>query len=218
MGINGRVASETARVLVVDDHSAVRSGIEALLAGEPGLEPVATACGAEEALVLARQQRPDVAIVDFQLGDRDGLSLCRQLKELPDPARVVVYSAYADGPMAVAGVIAGADGVVHKSALASELCDTVREVAAGRTAIPPAAPGAQAIVAAKLDPEDLPILAMLLDGTDADEIARVLGMRPSWLAARRWAMLERLRRLPTRRDASKASRTEPDWPTGALPA
>jgi DNA-binding NarL/FixJ family response regulator len=215
MGINGRVASQTARVLVVDDHSAVRSGIEALLAGEPGLEPVAAAGGAAEALALARERRPDVAIVDFQLGDLDGLTLCRQLKELPDPTGVVLYSAYADGPLALAGVIAGADGVVHKSALASELCDTVRTVAAGGTVIPPAAPGAHAVVAARLDPEDLPILAMLLDGTAPDEIARVLGMGPGWLAARRWGMLERLRRLPTRRDAT-AHPDEPDWPEGAL--
>jgi DNA-binding NarL/FixJ family response regulator len=214
MGLNGRVASQTARVLVVDDHSAVRSGVEALLAGEPDLEPVGTAGGAEEALALARETRPDVAIVDFQLGDRDGLSLCRQLKELPEPARVVLYSAYADGPLALAGVIAGADGVVHKAALASELCDTVRAVAAGRTAIPPAAPGAQAVVAARLDPDDLPILAMLLDGTDPDEIARVLGMRPGWLAARRWAMLERLRRMPSRR-GSPAAGEDADWPTGS---
>jgi DNA-binding NarL/FixJ family response regulator len=217
MGINGHVASKTARVLVVDDHSAVRSGVAALLEGEPGLEPVGTACGAEEALALARQHRPDVAIVDFQLGDRDGLSLCRQLKELPNPASVVVYSAYADGPMALAGVIAGADGVVHKAALASELCDAVRRVAAGGRAIPPAAPAARAVVAARLDPEDLPILAMLLDGTEPDEIARVLGMRPKWLKARRWAMLERLRRMPTRRNAA-ADPDEPDWPTGAMPA
>jgi DNA-binding NarL/FixJ family response regulator len=215
MGVNGRVASQTARVLVVDDHSAVRSGIEALLAGEPDLEPVGSACGAAEALALARERRPDVAIVDFQLGDLDGLSLCRQLKELNEPARVVLYSAYADGPLALAGVIAGADGVVHKSALAAELCDTVRAVAAGGTAIPPAAPGAHAVVAARLDPEDLPILAMLLDGTAPDEIARVLGMRPRWLAARRWGMLERLRRLPTRRDAT-TGREDPDWPDGVL--
>jgi DNA-binding NarL/FixJ family response regulator len=213
MGVDGRVASQTARVLVVDDHSAVRSGIEALLAGEPDLEPVGTAGGAAEALELARQTRPDVAIVDFQLGDYDGLSLCRQLKEMPEPVGVVLYSAYADGPLALAGVIAGADGVVHKAALAGELCDTVRAVAAGRTSIPPTPPAARAVVAARLDPDDLPILAMLLDGTDPDEIARVLGMRPGWLAARRWAMLERLRRLPTRRGSG-----ESDWPTGALPA
>jgi DNA-binding NarL/FixJ family response regulator len=217
MGINGHVAAQTARVLVVDDHSAVRSGVEALLEGEPGLEPVGTACGAEEALTLARQCRPDVAIVDFQLGDRDGLSLCRQLKELPNPAGVVMYSAYADGPMALAGVIAGADGVVHKASLASELCDTVRKVAAGGRSIPPAAPATRAIVAARLDPDDLPILAMLLDGTELDDIAHVLGMQPRWLAARRWAMLERLRRMPTRRDAT-ADPDGPDWPAGALPA
>lgn len=215
MGVNSRVASQTARVLVVDDHSAVRSGIEALLAGEPDLEPVGAAGGAAEALALARQTRPDVAIVDFQLGDRDGLSLCRQLKELPDPARVVVYSAFADGPLALAGVIAGADGVVHKAALAGELCDTVRAVAAGRTAIPPTPPGAQAVVAARLDADDLPILAMLLDGTDPEEIARVLGMNPAWLSARRWAMLECLRRLPNRRGVP-APDEDAGWPDGAL--
>jgi DNA-binding NarL/FixJ family response regulator len=217
MELNGRVSSETTRVLVVDDHSAVRSGVEALLADESDFEPVGTARGAKEALELARETRPDVAIVDFQLGDRDGLWLCRRLKELPAPVRVVIYSAYADGPLALAGVIAGADGVVHKAALASELCSTLRSVAAGGTAMPPASHSAQAIVAARLDPEDLPILAMLLDGTDPDEIAAVLGMKPGWLAARRWAMLERLRRMPTRRDAS-APRADPDWPPSALRA
>jgi DNA-binding NarL/FixJ family response regulator len=216
MGVNGPVASQTARVLVVDDHSAVRSGIEALLEGEPGLAPVGTAGGAAEALALAQQTRPDVAIVDFQLGDHDGLWLCRRLKELPEPARVVLYSAFADGPLALAGVIAGADGVVHKAALAGELCDTVRAVAAGQRAIPQVAPAARAVVAARLDPDDLPILAMLLDGTGPDDIAQVLGMRPAWLAARRWAMLERLRRLPTRRGAAEG--TGPDWPTGSFPA
>jgi DNA-binding NarL/FixJ family response regulator len=217
MRVNSHVAAQTSRVLVVDDHSAVRSGVEALLAGEPDLEPVGAAGGAEEALALAKQTRPDVAIVDFQLGDRDGLTLCRQLKELPEPARVVLYSAFADGPLALAGVIAGADGIVHKAALADELCDTVRTVAAGHTAIPPTPPAAQAVVAARLDPEDLPILAMLLDGTDPEEIARVLDLRPRWLAARRWAMLERLRRMPTRRGTEPGT-SEPDWPTGALPA
>jgi DNA-binding NarL/FixJ family response regulator len=196
--VNAHVVSTTARVLIVDDHAAVRSGVEALLAGEPDLEPVGSAAGAKEALELARERRPQVAIVDFQLGDRDGLTLCRQLKGLPDPVRVVLYSAYADGPLALAGVIAGADGVVHKAALAGELCDTVRTVAAGGSAIPPAGPSARAIVAARLDPDDLPILAMLLDGTPPDEIASVLGMTPEWLAARRWAMLERLRRISGR--------------------
>jgi DNA-binding NarL/FixJ family response regulator len=217
MLLNRDAGTETTRVLVVDDHSAVRSGVAAVLAGEPDLEPVGEACAAREALALAEETRPHVAIVDFQLGDRDGLTLCRQLKELPSPVRVVLYSAYADGPLAIAGVIAGADGVVHKAALASELCDTVRTVAAGENVIPPATPSAQAIVAARLDPEDLPVLAMLLDGTEPDEIADVLGMAPGWLAARRWAMLERLRRIPGRRRGS-ISGDNPHWPPSALRA
>jgi DNA-binding NarL/FixJ family response regulator len=187
------------RLLVVDDHAAVRGGLSALLADEPDLEPVASAAGAREGLELARQLEPDVAIVDFQLGDRDGLTLCRQLKELDSPVRVVLYSAFADGPLALAAVIAGADGVVHKSALAHHLCRAIRTVAGGGGAIPPISPAAHATVAECLEPDDLPILAMLVAGTDPDEIADVLGVSRDWLEARRWAMVERLRRVSGRR-------------------
>ena len=189
------------RLLVVDDHAAVRGGLSALLADEPDLEPVAAAAGAREALELARELRPDVAIVDFQLGDRDGLTLCRQLKELPSPVRVLLYSAFADGPLALAAVIAGADGVVHKSALAEHLCRAIRTVAGGGGAVPPISPAAHATVAECLEPDDLPILAMLVAGTEPDEIAGVLGVTPEWLEARRWGMVERLRRVPSRRSA-----------------
>jgi DNA-binding NarL/FixJ family response regulator len=192
------------RVLVVDDHAAVRSGLTALLADEPDLSPVGAAAGAREALELAGRVAPDVAVVDFQLGDRDGLTLCRQLKDLPHPARVLLYSAYADGPLALAGVIAGADGVVHKAALAEDLCNAIRTVARGGGAVPAISPASHAMVAECLEAEDLPILAMLVAGTEPDEIAGVLGVQPEWLAARRWAMVERLRRVSGRRVATPA--------------
>jgi DNA-binding NarL/FixJ family response regulator len=190
------------RLLVVDDHAAVRGGLSALLAGEPDLEPVGSAATAKEALELARQLRPRVAIVDFQLGDRDGLTLCRQLKQLAPPTRVLLYSAYADGPLALAAVIAGADGVVHKAALAEHLCRAIRTVATGGSAVPPISPASHVIVAECLEPEDLPILAMLVAGTDPDEIADVLRVPRDWLAARRWAMVERLRSVSGRREAT----------------
>jgi DNA-binding NarL/FixJ family response regulator len=192
-------------VLVVDDHAAVRSGLTALLADEPDLRPVGAAAGAREALELAGRLRPDVAVVDFQLGDRDGLTLCRQLKELPHPTRVLLYSAYADGPLALAAVIAGADGVVHKAALADDLCRAIRTVAGGGGAVPPISPASHAMVAECLEAEDLPILAMLVAGTEPREIADVLGVELDWLAARRWAMIERLRRVSGRRVATAAA-------------
>jgi DNA-binding NarL/FixJ family response regulator len=189
----------TYRVLVVDDHAAVRSGLTALLADEPDLEPVGAASSAREAIEQARRLRPDVAVVDFQLGDRDGLALCRQLKELPSRTRVLIYSAFADGPLALAAVIAGADGVVHKAALAEQLCQSIRIVAAGGAAVPAISPAAHAMVAECLEPDDLPILGMLLAGNEPDEIAEVLRVEPDWLAARRWAMVERMRRVSARR-------------------
>jgi DNA-binding NarL/FixJ family response regulator len=192
-------------VLVVDDHAAVRSGLTALLADEPDLRPVGAAAGAREALELAGRLRPDVAVVDFQLGDRDGLTLCRQLKELPHPTRVLLYSAYADGPLALAAVIAGADGVVHKAALADDLCRAIRTVAGGGGAVPAISPASHAMVAECLEAEDLPILAMLVAGTEPREIADVLNVEPDWLAARRWAMIERLRRVSGRRVATAAA-------------
>jgi DNA-binding NarL/FixJ family response regulator len=201
----------TYRVLVVDDHAAVRSGLTALLADEPDLEPVGAAAGAREALEQARRLAPHVAIVDFQLGDRDGLTLCRQLKELPTPTRVLLYSAYADGPLALAAVIAGADGVVHKAALAEQLCRAIRMVAAGGGAVPAISPAAHAIVAECLEPDDLPILGMLLAGNEPHEIAEVLRVPPDWLAARRWAMVERMRRVSGRRVGASTAR-------GGLPA
>jgi DNA-binding NarL/FixJ family response regulator len=192
-------------VLVVDDHAAVRSGLTALLADEPDLRPVGAAAGAREALELAGRLTPDVAVVDFQLGDRDGLTLCRQLKELPHPTRVLLYSAYADGPLALAAVIAGADGVVHKAELADDLCRAIRTVASGGGAVPAISPASHAMVAECLEAEDLPILAMLVAGTEPREIADVLGVEPDWLAARRWAMIERLRRVSGRRVATAAA-------------
>jgi DNA-binding NarL/FixJ family response regulator len=194
------------RVLVVDDHAAVRSGLTALLADEPDLSPVGAAAGAREALELAGRVAPDVAVVDFQLGDRDGLTLCRQLKDLPRPTQVLLYSAYADGPLALAAVIAGADGVVHKAALAEDLCRAIRTVAAGGGAVPAISPASHAMVAEALEADDLPILAMLVAGTEPREIADVLGVQPEWLTARRWAMVERLRRVSSRRVGIPAGR------------
>jgi hypothetical protein len=99
--------------------------------------------------------------------------------------------------------------VVHKAALAEHLCRAIRTVATGGSAVPPISPASHAIVAECLEPEDLPILAMLVAGTEPDEIADVLRVPRDWLAARRWAMVERLRGVSGRREPTAR---------GALPA
>ncbi|HKP89717.1 MAG TPA: response regulator transcription factor [Thermoleophilaceae bacterium] len=192
--MNERTPSDTRtlRVIVVDDHEAVRAGVQAVLAREPDLQPVGGASGADQALDKARARRPDVAVVDHRLEAGDGLTLTRQLKALPDPPAVLIYSAHADAALTVAAVVAGADGVVGKGADADDLCDAVRFVGSGRSVRPKILPGILRSTASRLDPADVPILGMLVHRTPPSEIARVLDISERRLDARRWAMLRRL--------------------------
>ena len=180
------------RVIVVDDHAAVREGIRAMLASEPDLDPVAVTATAREAVALAVRTRPDVMVLDYHLPDEDGLSLCLRLKSAADPPAALIYSAFADEHLVTLAVIAGADALMSKAADPDELCDVVRALADG-TARPPALTAAAMEAAARrLDTEDLPILGMLAHRTPPAEIAATLGMDEAWLATRRWAMLKRL--------------------------
>jgi DNA-binding NarL/FixJ family response regulator len=182
-----------ATVLVVDDHPAVRAGLERLLAAQPDLVPVATAARIDEAVARARELRPDLAIVDYQLDGRDGLSLCRALKALDEPPQVLIFSAYADAFLTVASVIAGADGILSKGVLGDELCDALRQVRRGEHPRLPLARDVLEGVVLRLDPDDMPIFGMLIHDTPPADIAAALRLSEDGLAARRSSMLERLR-------------------------
>jgi DNA-binding NarL/FixJ family response regulator len=120
------------RVLVVDDHAAVRLGVQRLLDDERDLWTEAVASGAE-AIEAAGRHPFDVAVVDYQLAHgEDGLTVTCDLRELPEAPRVLVYSAYADTPLAVLAKVAGADGVLSKAGLGDDLCQAVRDLARGR--------------------------------------------------------------------------------------
>jgi DNA-binding NarL/FixJ family response regulator len=180
------------RVIVVDDHAAVREGIRAMLASEADLERIAVTATAGEALALAERDRPDVMVLDYHLPDEDGLSLCLRLKSTHSRPAVLIYSAFADDHLVALGVIAGADALMSKAADPDELCDTVRALAAGTACMPTVMPAAMNSVAFRLDAEDLPILGMLANRTPPSQIAATLRMDEAWLDTRRWAMLSRL--------------------------
>jgi DNA-binding NarL/FixJ family response regulator len=186
---DGTALGRAIRVLVVDDHSAVRLGLGGLLEDRSDMEVVATAASAREALADTTRVAPDVAVVDYHLGDGDGLSLCRAMKRLPRPPRVLLYSAYADGSLTAAAVVAGADAVISKGTLGEEVVRTVRVLAHGRRAIPPIPRAVQRSLRARLEPTDQSILGMLLQGITPSEIADVLGISPSRLESRRAAMV-----------------------------
>jgi DNA-binding NarL/FixJ family response regulator len=123
------------RVLVVDDHPVLRAGLEAVLRSEPGFVCVGTAGDGHELVAMLRRTRPDVVLLDWRLGEEDGVTLCRMLRAEPAPPEVVLYTANADGDLHVAAEEAGAHAVVEKGANIDELFDALRlAVRGGREA------------------------------------------------------------------------------------
>jgi DNA-binding NarL/FixJ family response regulator len=180
-------------VAVVDDHLAVRVGLYAAIRSEPGLTAVGVASSAAELAPLLYRARPEVVLLDYRLPDEDGLTVCRRIKsDVPAPA-VIVYSAFADSSMTVPAVVAGADGLLDKSAPARDLFDAIREVARGGSAIPPVSRPLLEAAGDALDTEDLPILSMLIDRTPPHEIADTLRLDRAELGRRVARMLERLK-------------------------
>lgn len=183
-------------VLVVDDHQAVRLGIQMLLEDEPGIEVVASVGSYHEGLEAAGRFVPDIAVVDYHLPDRDGLTLTRQLVTMQRPTRVLVFSAYADQRLELAALVAGADGVLGKNSLGLELCYRIEALARGDAGRFSVSTQALASVGEELEIKDRPILGMLAAGTHPEEIASVLGLSEEALDVRRSEMLKRLKAPP----------------------
>lgn len=181
------------RLLVVDDHAAVRAGVRELLEDERDFQVVAAVPSAEAAMAVAEREPIDVAVVDYQLGSRNGLWLSRKLKRLPSPPAVLIYSAYADGVLAAAAVVAGADGIVSKGGLGSELCEEIRAVArGGQSRVRPLSPWLGETLRSRFTHEEQAIFGMLLAGIEPEEIAKTLGISAAGLESTLWAMLRTL--------------------------
>jgi DNA-binding NarL/FixJ family response regulator len=178
------------RIVVIDPQPAVRAGLTVLLRAEPGLVPVGAATDSHDGHELVERQRPGVVLLDPA---GDGLALCRRLRALADPPRVVLYAAHGDPSLPVSARVAGADGLVDKAAEPEELFEAIRVVARGGSALPPLDRGQLDAAAHRVDPEDLALLAMLVDRTPPSDAAETLHMDRRRLGRRIEAILGRLR-------------------------
>lgn len=175
-------------VLLVDDHPAVRHGIRQLIAAEPDMVTIAEhGSGSADTGDVARWA--DVAVIDYHLGDRDGLWLTRQIKRRPCPPPVLIYSAFADTMLAVAAVVAGADGMLAKTTLVEELTIAIRRLANGRQYLPAIPASITAALGSRLEPPDQAIFSMLLHGVAPGEIGARLNLTATELEARRHRIL-----------------------------
>ena len=182
-GPHARDDLEVIRVLVADDHPAVRAGLVALLRLEPGLVPIAAASNGSEAIEGHRARASDVALVDYHLPDMDGLALCRHLHAEPVPPRVVLYSAFADERLALPAALLGVYAVLPKTIPSDDLFEMIRSAARGDRALT-ISPSLLSAARGAVDLDDLPILGMLADRTKPDEIGSVLGLPPEEIERR----------------------------------
>jgi two-component system response regulator DevR len=181
------------RVAIVDDHHAIRLGLQAAIRSEPGLVPAGVASEGAGADAMLYRTRPDVLLLDYQLPDVDGLTLCRRIKSNPPAPAVILYSAFADAAMTVPAIVAGCDGIVHKGQPARELFEAIRTVARGGDATPPISPWLSEAARQMVEPQDLALLAMLIDRTPPAAIASTLGIDRETLRRRVDGMLRRLK-------------------------
>jgi len=184
------------RVLVVDDHPALRAGLASVLRAEPGLVHAGEASGEEGTLWPAlAAARPDVVLLDVHLPGEDGLQRCLRIKERSSLPKVVLYSAHAGRGLVLPAALAGADALLSKAAPARELFDVVRRAARGERVLPDATREELDAAAARVALADLPLLGLLLQGASRDVVAAALGVAPGEVPDRSRAMLSCLHPL-----------------------
>ena len=170
------------RVLVVDDHPVVRSGLIGMLAVTDDIEVVGEAGDGEEALALVESTRPDVVLMDLRMPRRDGVSATGAIVSGYPATKVLVLTTYDTDTDILHAVEAGATGYLLKDTPHAELLDGIRAAARGETVLaPPVAarlmsrlrtPAAPAAV--QPSPRELEVLAAVARGLSNAEIGREL--------------------------------------------
>jgi len=172
----------TIRLLIVDDHALVREGLVRLLAAQPGLEVVAEAARAPDALNLLRARNPNIVLLDIALADGSGLDLIAPILEARPDTNVLMLSMHAEPEFAVIAIERGAMGLVSKAATVGELVRAI-EAANRREILPPE--GA-------LSAREREILALVGEGSTNAEIAQRLSIRPKTVEGHGQRMMAKL--------------------------
>ena len=174
----------TISVLLVDDHALINEGLRRAFESTEDLKVVDDATTVAEALAMVRAYEPDVAVVDVNLGDGNGIEFCRQMRSLYPAMGLVVLTMY-DGDDHLFGALeAGASAFVLKSAPAEDVASAVRRAAASPTAFTANDLGAamrrrMQMPTVRLTPRENEILQLLGEGHSVAVVAKELYISPS---------------------------------------
>lgn len=119
--------TDSIRVLIVDDHTVVRDGLQALLSVEPGMEVVGSASDGSEAVRLAQELRPDVILLDLVMPRMDGVQAIIEIKRNNPAARILVLTSFAENHQVFSAIKSGAMGYIMKDTSADELIHAIQD-------------------------------------------------------------------------------------------
>jgi len=172
----------TLRVVLVDDHQVVRSGLKALIESEPDIEVVGEAETASGGIRVTEEKTPDLVVMDLRLPDMSGIAACQQIVEAIPDVRVLILTSYADRGAVRAASAAGASGYVLKRAKAFELVSILRRVAHGEEGFVVDPEGSDAAVGeedhllATLSPQEKVVARYIARGLSNREIAAEMSL------------------------------------------
>jgi len=166
------------RILTVDDHPLLRSGIETLVNAEADMKLVAEASNGQQAIELYRLHRPDVTLMDLQMPEVSGAEAIAEIQSEFQDARIIVLTTYRGDAQILRALKAGARAYLLKSQLHRELLDTIRAVHAGQKRIPPdiAAELAEHATDDALSSREIDVLRLIAAGNSNKLIADQLSI------------------------------------------
>ncbi|GAA3369668.1 response regulator transcription factor [Streptomyces sannanensis] len=177
------MADRTIRVLLVDDHQVVRRGLRTFLEVQDDIEVVGEAADGAEGVARAEELRPDVILMDVKMPGMDGIEALRSLRELTNPARVLIVTSFTEQRTVVPALRAGASGYVYKDVDPDALAGAIRSVHAGHVLLQPEVAGALLSQdesnggtgrGTTLTEREGEVLGLIADGRSNREIARAL--------------------------------------------
>ncbi|MFJ2651761.1 response regulator [Streptomyces sp. NPDC087420] len=177
------MGDKTIRVLLVDDHQVVRRGLRTFLEVQDDIEVVGEASDGAEGVARAEELRPDVVLMDIKMPGTDGIEALRTLRDLQNPARVLIVTSFTEQRTVVPALRAGASGYVYKDVDPEALAGAIRSVHAGHVLLQPEVAGALLAQdnpgggqgrGTTLTEREREVLTLIADGRSNREIARTL--------------------------------------------